>query len=224
MPPTRDPHAAMNQMLAFHAPIYEQSRCSNCNKAPGPDATLKKCARCHETSYCNKDCQKSHWKNAHKGDKCTFSAIRNNRLLDALDSREQTYQYIIDMYRLRVDDDHKFLGDTHGLYSGDNPLPDFQHFLDLAEQLTQREKRKLENEGNGDWNRNGRVKCGVLPSWWDVDRRKECVDKAADRDSEDSIWYAVEKPDIQEEYSDQLMPMKLRMMAEKIYGKGLSPF
>ncbi|KZT39861.1 hypothetical protein SISSUDRAFT_1060783 [Sistotremastrum suecicum HHB10207 ss-3] len=39
-------------------------RCSSCGK---PNASLRKCSICGQTSYCDKDCQKAHWK-VHKKD------------------------------------------------------------------------------------------------------------------------------------------------------------
>lgn len=36
--------------------------CAQCGKSPD---TLKQCIKCHSVTYCNKDCQKAHYK-AHK--------------------------------------------------------------------------------------------------------------------------------------------------------------
>ncbi|PQE15898.1 mynd domain protein [Rutstroemia sp. NJR-2017a BVV2] len=41
------------------------------------------------------------------------------------------------------------------------------------------------------------------------------------RDRWYNIFKVVEKSDIKEHYGDAFMPMKLRGLAEKIYGKGL---
>lgn len=45
-----------------------------------------------------------------------------------------------------------------------------------------------------------------------------------DKSQWSDLHCAVEKGDIVEHYGDGMMPMKLRLLAEKIYGKGISPF
>ena len=96
---------------------------------------------------------------------------------------------------MRVEDDYKFAGDTRGLYNGDDPLPDFQEFLDMAE-----------------------TRSGILPSWWSDAKRTECEKMAVDAAEWSDVNAAVEKQDVIEHYGDRLMPMKLRLLAEKIYG------
>ncbi|KAI1924015.1 hypothetical protein LOZ52_002605 [Ophidiomyces ophidiicola] len=217
-----DPHAGMNRLLALMA-AHNDTTCASCNNSPPPGESLKMCARCRQSRYCNIDCQKAHWKQ-HKGNPCTFAAIKNNQFLETLKSRDEVYRYLIDMYRLRVEDDYKFLADPHGLYAGGDPVRDFRIFLARAERLTGRDEAKLAGSGNGEWNLNGKMRCGVLPSWWSPNTRKACERLAKNPEGNHFIGYAVEKPDIQEKYGDSLMPMKLRMVAEKIYGKSVSPF
>ncbi|KAK0104795.1 hypothetical protein ONS95_005063 [Cadophora gregata] len=102
----------------------------------------------------------------------------------------------IDCYRLRIEDEYNFGGDAGGLYGGEDPLPDFKEFLNKAEK-----------------------KEGILPKWWNKDKRKEC-EKVATRDGWANINHAVEKSDIIEHYKNPMMPMKLRVLGEKIYGTG----
>lgn len=75
-------------------------------------------------------------------------------------------------------------------------MPDFKAFLDLAE------KRK-----------------GILPKWWSEEKRRECERLAMDVTQWADINCAVEKHDVIKHYGDSVMPMKLRLLAEKIYGK-----
>ena len=111
-------------------------------------------------------------------------------------SEKDAFHQLIDCYRMRVEDDYKFAGDTRGLYNGDDPLPDFQEFLDMA-----------------------KTRSGILPSWWSDAKRKECEKMAVDEAEWSDLNAAVEKQDVIEHYGDPLMPMKLRLLAEKIYGK-----
>jgi splicing suppressor protein 51 len=58
---------------------------------------------------------------------------------------------------------------------------------------------------------------GFLPPWWDENSLKRCLDYS--RNSADfSLRHAQEKHDIQETWGDNQMPMKLRMVAERVYG------
>jgi hypothetical protein len=41
----------------------ERKTCSNCDKQSG---NLKECTGCYTAQYCNRDCQKAHWKRGHK--------------------------------------------------------------------------------------------------------------------------------------------------------------
>lgn len=75
-------------------------------------------------------------------------------------------------------------------------MPDFKRFLKKAEKSK-----------------------GVLPEWWSNEKRKIC-EKVAVEDDWADINCAVEKSDIQEHYKDPTMPMTLRVLGEKIYGKG----
>lgn len=112
-------------------------------------------------------------------------------------SEAKAFAAIIDSYRLRKDDEYKFNGDASGLYSEDDPLPDFQHFMTQAEA------------------------CGdVLPSWWNQDKRRSC-EKLALSDKWCNINCVVVKSDIIEHYGDRLMPMRLRMLAERATGRHL---
>ncbi|KAL9002025.1 MAG: hypothetical protein Q9188_005020 [Gyalolechia gomerana] len=117
--------------------------------------------------------------------------------LDSL-TKKDCYIQLIDSYRMRVEDDYKYACDNHGLYAGEDPAPEFAQFLNLAE------KRK-----------------GLLPEWWNKETRAACEAMGADSSKENwaDLSCAVEKHDIMEHYKDNTMPMKLRLLAEKVYGK-----
>jgi mitochondrial splicing suppressor protein 51 len=102
---------------------------------------------------------------------------------------------LIDTFRLRCDDDYTWGAHNHGIYGNDPPLPVFRDFLARAKA------------------------AGMLPQWWNEEKEKEC-ERMAMEDEHFNIQFAVEKPDIQEYYKDNMMPMALRMVAENVYGGG----
>lgn len=110
---------------------------------------------------------------------------------------KDAFTQLIDCFRLRCEDEYAFGGNTIGIYNEENPMREFKKFLNLAE--------KREN---------------LLPKWWNADKRTECVRFATGGNDWADISCAVEKSDIQEHYGDSMMPMKLRVLGEKIYGKG----
>ena len=197
-----------------------QKACAKCHKT-STDKPLKRCAKCQNQWYCSRDCQKLDWK-SHKA-YCSSSQQSNTQstpqattnfdampkvageffknicpdnYLHHFPSEKDVFRQLIDCYRMRVEDDYKFAGDTRGLYNGDDPLPDFQEFLDMAE-----------------------TRNGILPAWWSDAKRRECEERAVGTAEWSDLNAAVEKRDVVEHYGDPLMPMKLRLLAEKIYEK-----
>ena len=212
---TRSP--AERQAEKDHCQNATNKVCANCQKSQSDlPASLKRCAKCQIQAYCSRDCQKEDWK-AHKKTcasnqqgkpKATtdfdampkqagdfFKGLVGDDFLHQLPEKD-AFVRLIDCYRMRVEDDYKYAGDTRGLYNEENPLPDFQSFLDLAQ------KRK-----------------GLLPKWWSAEKRRECERLAVDGTQWADIGCAVEKQDVIEHYGDGIMPMKLRLLAEKIYAK-----
>ena len=124
-----------------------------------------------------------------------FKSICSDNYLHQF-SEKDAFRQLIDCYRMRVEDDYVFSGDTRGLYNDDDPLTDFRDFLDLAEK-----------------------RSGVLPSWWSPAKRRQCEKSGLDPQQWSSLNAAVEKQDIIEEYGDPTMPMKLRLLADEIYGR-----
>lgn len=192
-----------------------EARC--CTACEEPETRMEKklqlCSRCKTALYCSCDCQKSDWKQ-HKlvcstpegstNDKHSrgFHAVnqmfglQQDNFLHTL-SEDDTYAQLIDCFRMRLEDTYVFGCDNIGIYGGEDPRPAFAEFLDLAES---RER--------------------ILPPWWTAAKRAECQMRAVDESQWSGINYAVEKHDIQEHYGDTMMPLKLRVLGEKIYGKG----
>jgi splicing suppressor protein 51 len=184
---------------------------------------LKRCAKCQTTTYCSRECQKADWK-AHKRicasqasshQNASSSAgsstgahnpgfnvmngllgLSNDDYLHKLSEKDVLIQ-LIDCFRMRMEDEYTFGANNFGIYGGESPVPVFKKFLDLAEKRDR-----------------------LLPSWWNKEKRQECERLAKGGDSWADISCAVEKSDIQVHYGDGMMPMKLRILGEKIYGKG----
>lgn len=200
---------------------FPHKSCAKCHKTQvNVSLALKRCAKCQDQWYCSRDCQKADWKahkpfcassqqsNAQNKPQATtnfdampkiardfFKNICPDNYLQQF-SEEDAFRQLIDCYRMRVEDDYVFAGDTRGLYNGDDPLEDFQEFLDMAE-----------------------TRSGILPSWWSKGKRREFYESGIDTAEWSDLNAAVEKQDIIEHYGDPTMPMKLRLLAEKIYGK-----
>lgn len=60
----------------------------------------------------------------------------------------------------------------------------------------------------------------ILPRWWNAEKRALCEARALGKCSETwpSLIHPAGKAEILDHYQDSLMPMKLRMVAERVYG------
>jgi splicing suppressor protein 51 len=96
-----------------------------------------------------------------------------------------------------MEDEYAFGANNIGIYAKEDPRPEFKQFLDLAE-----------------------TRAGILPPWWNAEKRQDCERIAIERGGWSDINCAVEKSDIQEHYGSGSMPMMLRILGEKIYGRG----
>ena len=221
--------------------------CEKCKKAP-PEVPLKRCAKCNVTTYCSRDCQKADWKthkkicskqdsaghsepsqpsapsassrqsapfNIHTATPETgsggspskgtdkpvnkpFTRLSQNTWLHDR-SEKDVYRLLIDAYRMRAEDLYNMEGeaDQGSLYSGSaDGRKGFIRFLDKAEQAGK----------------------GILPSWWNADKRAECLAMGMGRNEWQDLRHPVDKSDIQDHYGDPQFPMQLRMFAESLYG------
>ncbi|MCJ1309878.1 hypothetical protein MMC25_003539 [Agyrium rufum] len=228
--------------------MSESRACATCKRSETELPTpLKRCAKCHGTSYCSRECQKADWKTHKKqcGNRASggngqpsasssdgtvpgapnldfmsslsgmnFSGIDTSTgqasattttnpfsgdalQLETLPEKE-AYKLIIDSYRMRAEDEYAFAQNQRGLYAQENPLTDFRRYL-----------RKAERRG------------GVLPTWWSDEKSTACQRQGMDKTQWSDLSCAVEKSDIQEHYRDSMMPLKLRVLAEKIEGSNV---
>ena len=84
-----------------------------------------------------------------------------------------------------------------GLYNREHPRADFNAYLNKAEAT------------------------GVLPEWWNAEKRKACVAYGFNKAHWSDLNCAVEKSDIIEHYKNPMMPMQLRMVAEMVEGSNV---
>lgn len=133
---------------------------------------------------------------------------------------DTSYGKIIDAFRLRIEDDYVHGLHNHGLYnfrlrSGsdclcvaynhgiwdpfDDSLPCFEDFLDRCDAI-------------------GSL---LMPTWWNAETRAKCRRLALKPDGDHFIGHAVEKHDVQDFWKDDdSIAIKLRMLAEDVYGGG----
>ncbi|KAL7933504.1 hypothetical protein V8C35DRAFT_304601 [Trichoderma chlorosporum] len=203
------------------------TRCTVCRKGP-PEVSIKRCAKCSTTPYCSRDCQKADWK-AHKkicsnnqSSKAASSRVSGSTRLSPPKGLDQpismpftrldkgtwlhgrpeidVYRLLIDAYRLRVEDTYTLEGELMegSIYAGEaDGLWGFQEFLETAAEVP-----------------------GLLPPWWDDEKREACERLGMDASGWSDLRCAVEKSDIVEQYGDPQFPMQLRMLAEAVYGRG----
>jgi mitochondrial splicing suppressor protein 51 len=188
--------------------------CITCHKLERDlNGKLKHCAHCPTALYCSQTCQKADWKqhklvcagkaapkeshNAGFEVAKAFLGLGKDSGLHNLPEKD-VFKQLIDSFRMRCEDEYSFAGNQIGIYNQEDPRVEFKRFLDLAES-----------------------RPGLLPPWWDIQKRKECERSAVDPANWSNINCAVEKSDIQEHYNNSSMPMQLRILAEKIYGKGV---
>ncbi|EGG02183.1 uncharacterized protein MELLADRAFT_91496 [Melampsora larici-populina 98AG31] len=130
----------------------------------------------------------------------SLQAIFSGRL-NLLEGHPQgeIYKRIIDLYRLRCDDECVWDGVRVGLYATDKgpglPIAHFQSYLTKAQRCP-----------------------NYLPSWWNEKAKEECIRIACDPQGKTYIGTRMAKADIQKAYNDSSMPMLMRMIGEKIFG------
>ena len=178
--------------------------CAKCNTTAGH---LKKCAKCKSTWYCGRPCQQGHWKEHKK--ECRrfaanaaeaptgaagnpFQAIQANTFLHGRPEPE-TFKLLVDILRMRQEDAYNF--DCHhmpGTIYNEEPSsePAFREMIRRAKAVN-----------------------GLLPPWWSDEKEEECI-----RLNRANLGFAAEKHDIQQEHGDSMMPMKLRLVGQRIYG------
>jgi splicing suppressor protein 51 len=202
-----------------------EDSCEYCDKTAANAVVerLQQCAGCKLTLYCSKECQKADWK-THKKECRTLasensgpSAESKRKESQVADwykqfqnpvlgiSRKETYQRLIDCFRLRLDDERNWWGRLRGPHDPNknvDPRPDFHDFLLRAE----------------DKDLGWRKQKGLLPDWWNEERRAECEKMGGSKNYQAGLYFKTEKMKLIEVYGDNTMPLKLRLLADKVEG------
>lgn len=118
-----------------------------------------------------------------------------------------TYQLLVDTYRLRLEDvylhEGAVLEPDSSIYASatNDPLPGFGRFLARA-----------------------RAKIGLLPPWWSAEKQAACerLGMHAGEGHWASLRRRVQKAEVAAHYGDPRFPMQLRMLGEAIYGRGIA--
>jgi hypothetical protein len=83
-----------------------------------------------------------------------------------------------------------------GIYAKEDPVPLFKDYLDRGE------------------------KSRAFPVWWNSEKRKQVVRMSLDKESGKSINDKLLRLQVIENYGgDNIMPLKLRALSEKVYGE-----
>lgn len=184
--------------------------CSICEES---DVRLQQpfgnCSRCNSQTYCSLECQSGDWSDHKKvcGKSILDSMSASNRdfcksllpdsFLHELPEND-VYDMLDDCFFLRIADCFCFGKDKK--CKGGN-MNKFRDFLDLAEE-----------------------RVGFLPPWWCESKRGECerTAKKTERMAPGSKDYNTRDflldHALISAYGDYNIPMKLRLLAEKVYG------
>lgn len=189
--------------------------CGACEKSDaGLQEPFKSCQRCSSQMYCSRECQKSDWEEHKRGcgisilDSMSGPSRRHYESLVPHDflhefSEKDVYDMLDDAFFLRIADRYCFTKDK--MVMGGN-LNNFRDFLDLAE-----------------------YRDGLLPAWWSESKRRKCEKTAGetermapgleDYDTKDFVLdHAIMCAYKVDDSPDYEMPMKLRLLAEMVYG------
>lgn len=148
-----NPHLIPLNMEVPQTSSPAPSSCFNCNKLQTElSEPLKRCAKCQKALYCSHECQKVNWK-SHKvtcyppgsappPNPPQGSGNRNSPGFEAMNhtfglSKDdflhnlpelEVFTLLIDCFRMRVEDEYSFGGNTIGIYNGDKPVPRSRSF------------------------------------------------------------------------------------------------
>lgn len=174
------------------------STCKSTSHTPTCTPTTKGGATQHSTTHAKVEARPKEKIDVSNPHQKPFTAIYNDVFLHDR-SEEQTFQLLIDALRLRQEDEWSFDGIALAgtICTGANTSEQgFRNFILKAKDVP-----------------------GFLPPVWTDESLEKCIDYSR-RSTKFSLAMSQKKHDIQKTWKDESMPMKLRMMAEPVYGYG----
>ncbi|GAA5868178.1 hypothetical protein JCM8547_003370 [Rhodosporidiobolus lusitaniae] len=172
------------------------------------EPNTNRCSKCPATFYCSRAHQVQDWQ-AHKV-KCkaaaatkkpqaapkqplpvTYSTMDAFEAFPASISKELAHKKLIDAFRWWCDDSYAWNGEYHGIYTQEDPYPEFKRFVQKAQRS--------------------------LPAWWSKEDN-DAVYKLSRTYKWANIDYAVEKSDINEHHGSPPAAMALRMWFQMFTG------
>lgn len=218
------------------------AECVNCKKSP-PEVTLKKCAKCSETQYCSRDCQKTDWKSHKKI--CGKQNITSGQSggpgsarFDHSDSAFSASTSLSPPQGLDAPIAKPFTHLDNGTWLHGRPEADVYRLLIDAYRMRIEDDYTMDGDVALDSIYGGAEDCTVgfrrfltriekkkralLPDWWSDAKKAECIafGRRGGTENWSDLACPVEKADITEHYRDARFAMQLRMFAEAVYGRG----
>lgn len=216
-------------------------KCAQCSKTAADlnGANFSRCSKCRQTLYCNRDCQKAHWKTHKKV--CASQANANANASPSAEANAYVEANAIHstnysaprLHDLDVHVPNPFTRLDQGTYLHDRSETDVYKLLIDSFRMRQADDLNLEHITTPQSVYTGAAssivpfraylaKVGtrrnLLPPWWSAEKQKEC--KAF---GESGAWSDFRRPVTKQEvithYGDERAPMQIRMLAEAVYGR-----
>lgn len=218
--------------------------CGNCLKT---STHLKRCSKCLTERYCDRDCQRAHWKTHKKvcappanpaagsGGSTSFNSTSASSNPDKPppfpDRPHASPGNVLD---IPVPNPFTRLGNGTWLH-GRSERDTYKLLID-AYRMRAMDEYKFEGKVDPESVLSGEVSNSIgglrkfllkienehrhlLPKWWSYEKSRKCGKRGLDNDTWENLRIAPEKVDIISHYEDPKMPMQLRMFAASVCGE-----
>ncbi|KAK8151829.1 putative MYND domain protein [Phyllosticta citrichinensis] len=212
--------------------------CGSCGKT---HTKLQRCSRCQSERYCNRDCQKAHWKTHKKvcstrANAAAAAAAAGGSTSNSNSANNNTHTQPT-AKNLDVYVPNPFTRLDNGTWLHDRSERDTYKLLIDAYRMRAEDDYNYEGDVDMDSVMSGEASTSIrpfkrfltrienrkrdlLPDWWNKEKRLRCERTGLNSNNWEDLGAAPEKGDFIEHYEDPRMPMQLRMFAEDVYGRG----
>ncbi|KAK8180734.1 hypothetical protein BC567DRAFT_150537, partial [Phyllosticta citribraziliensis] len=211
--------------------------CGNCSKT---STSLKRCSKCQTERYCNRDCQKAHWKTHKKVCASLANAAAgagsstSSSSTSASSNPAEPASFPDNVLDVPVPNPFTRLDNGTWLH-GRSERDTYRLLIDTYRIRTM-DEYKLLGKVSSDSVLSKQVSSSIdgfkkfmdkverehrhlLPKWWSDEKRRECEKRGLDDNAWESLRRAPEKADFVSHYGQPRMPMQLRMFAEFMCGQ-----